>query len=299
MSYASVDFYVNDTSPLANPVAGVTVKILSTDGTLVYGMSVTDATGHAGFLLPDSQQYQSRFYLFGASFTQPLLFSVLPEPLAPGQTNTFSVPATLITPPIPTDARLCTAFGFFRDVTGAPQSCVQIHLIAQFDPVWLDGAAVVSERVVVTSDPTGYVQVNLIRNGQYECTVQGEEDVVRIIHVPDAPNINIADLIFPVIQQLTTTPAGPFTVNVGQQLTVNVNFTSSDGQSLGIAQGDVMWSTSDGTILGYTFSPPTGLVLIGIAPGTAQIIATRADQSIVRIPDPGILGSPISVTVTS
>ena len=298
MGFSAVDVYVNDTSPTQSPVAGVTVKVLSQDGKLTYSLTTTDAQGHAGFLLPDSQTYQMRLYKFGVSFSQPVLFSVLAEPLAPGQTNAFDVAAVLVTPPVPNDARLCTAFGYFRDVTGAPQSNVQIHFIAKFDPVWLDGAAVVSERVVVSTDCRGYVQVNLIRNGQYECTVEGEEDITRTINVPDAPNVNIADLIFPVVQQVVTSPQGPFTIATGASLTIDLTFYGSDGENLGLGIGDVLFSVSDTTVLGYALVNPTGVTLIGIAPGTAQFIMTRADKSIVRIPDPGILGSPIVVTVT-
>jgi len=297
VSYEAVDFYVNDATPMKNPVAGVVVKITSQDGKLVYSQAATDTAGHVGFMLPSGVTYQARFYKFAAGFTNPQLFAVLPSPLAPGQTNSFNVVAQILAPPVPRDARLCTAYGYFRDITGAPQSNVEIHIIAKFDPVWLDGAGVLKERVIFRTDESGYAQVNLIRNGQYDCTVQGEEDIVRHISVPDAPNVNLPDLLFPVVSSLVLTPPGPYTVQAGHELTIGFVVMGSDGENLGAGYGDVMLSTSDNDVLGYSYSP-AGLTLIGIKAGTAQINVVRADQSIVRIPDTGIANQPLLVTVT-
>jgi hypothetical protein len=297
VSFEAVDFYVNDSTPSANPVAGVVVKILSQNGSQVFSQVTTDASGHAGFLLPSGATYQARFYKFAVSFTNPQLFTVYPSPLAPGQSNAFTVIATLITPPVPTDARLCTAFGYFRDVTGAPQAYVEIHIIAEFDPVWVEGAAVVKERVIIRTDENGYVQVNLFRCGHYLCTIQGEEDVTRKLVVPDAPNVNLPDLIFPIVSQIVLNPPGPFTVPHGTEQTVQMTVYGSDGENLRQGIGDILIHSSDPTILSWSLSH-AGLIIIGIAPGQAQLTVKRANRSIVHIPDPGISGQPILVTVT-
>jgi hypothetical protein len=292
MSYVNVDVYTNDTTLLAAPVAGVVVKVLSVDGRLTYAQSVTDDAGHAGFLLPDSQTYQLRLYKFGVQFTQPQLLSVLPDPAV----NAFNVAATLLTPPVPTDARLCTAYGYFRDITGAPQANVDIHFIAKFEPALLEGSAVLKERVRIQTDERGYAQINLIRNGQYNVTIQGEEDVVRTVSVPDTPNVNLPDLIFPVVSAVRTVPTGPFTMRVGDKLDLEMHIIASDGEDLGMAIGDVLVSSTDDTIV--NFSRSVGILqLQATAVGTAQIVFKRCNTSIVRIPDLGITGQPISVTV--
>lgn len=298
MGYESVDVYVKDSTPLKAPVAGVVVKVLSADGALVYGMQQTDATGRASFLLPGGLTYQTRAYRFGYSFTQPLLMSVLSSPLPSGQTNTFDMTATNVAPPVPNDARLCTAYGYFRDITGAPQANVQIHFIAKFNPVWLDGAAVVKERIIVQTDAKGYAQVNLIRNGQYDCTIQGEEDIVRYIDVPDAPNVNLPDLIFPIVERVTTTPAGPnFTFAVGTKITLAMHVLTSDKNDLGKATSDVFYRVSPADIVTYWFEDDN-MIVQGLVPGVASITLERADKSIVHIPDPGVLGQPLVFTVT-
>lgn len=293
MAFQTVDLYVNDTTPQKNPVSGVVVKVLSTDGKLVFGQVATDSSGHAGFLLPDGTTYQARFFKFGVSFTNPQLFTV-----PSGQAASFNIPAQLITPPVPTDARLCTAFGFFRDITGAPQSDLEMQFISKFDPTWVDGSGVVKERVKVFTDKKGYAEINLFRLGHYECTVVGEEDITRCIKVPDQPNVNLPDLIFPIVQSVVTSPSGPaFSVGVGQSVLIGITVYGSDGENLGSGQGDVIYSSSNLNVLGFGISK-LGLTLMGVAPGVVMVTLTRSNKSIVHIPDLPIQGSPFVVTVT-
>jgi hypothetical protein len=296
VSYEYVDFYVKDTTPSANPMAGVIVKITSQNGQLVYSQATTDVDGHVALLLPTGT-YQARFFKFAVGFTNPQFFTVLPSPLQPGQSNIFDIAAIVLTPPIPLDTRLCAAYGYFRDITGAPQSNVDIHFIARFNPVWLEGAGVLKERVTIRTDADGYAQVNLIRNGQYDVTIQGEEDVTRCVSVPDAVNVNLPDLIFPIISRVVLSPAGPYTLAVGEELPLTMTVFSSDGVNRGMAFGDIMIRASNPNVLNYTVSA-TSLTLIGVGTGTAQIDITRADLSIVHIPDPGIQGQPVQATVT-
>jgi hypothetical protein len=297
MAYQTVDFYINDTTPQKNPVAGVTVKILSVDGTIVYGLTTTDVNGHAGFLLPDSQSYQARFFKFSVSFINPQLFAVLPTPLTPPQTNSFNILAEIVVPPVPNDPRLCTAFGYFRDITGAPQRNADIQFIARFDPTLVDGAGVLKERKRIRSDKNGYCQVNLFRNAHYDCTIAGEEDITRKIRVPDAPNVNLPDLIFPVVESVITTPPGPFSISVGQELMIGLLVYASDGECLGTAICDVLYSTSNQSVLSFNIYKD-GMTLIGVGPGVAQINMRRANRSIVHIPDTPILGQPLVVIVS-
>lgn len=293
MATVTVDVYVLDTTVMENPVAGVNVRVLSEDGTSVITQATTDSTGLASFDLPDSTTYQLRMYAFQVGFINPQLIVVEPAPA----TNEFQVSAQLLAPPVPLDARLCTAYGYFRDVTGAPQANLEAHFIAKFDPVWLDGAAVLSERVIARSDQNGYMQLNLIRNGHFDVTIQGEEDVVRHIKVPDAPNVSLPDLIFPIVNLVELVPPGPYTVAAGAKLSVGITVYASDGENLGVGCGNIRFQSSDPSILSWDISN-AGLVLVGMAPGTATLTITRTDRSIVHIPDAGIANGVLSVTVT-
>lgn len=294
MSYEAVDFYVKDSSPMHEPVEAVLVKVFSEDGRLVFNQTQTDADGHAGFLLASGFTYQARFYKQQVSFTNPALFEVLEAP----EVNVFDITAEIATPPTPTDPRLCTAYGFFRTVTGAKAEGVVIHIIAKFKPLLLDNAAILTERALLRTDGEGYAQVNLIRLGEYDVTVQGLEDYTTVITVPDAPNVNLPDLLFPVVATVAFDPAPPYSLAVDEELVLSPTIVATDGELLGgTAMNDVIWSSSDTAVLAVL---PGGdkVTLRGLAAGSASIVVKRADYSIIRYPDLPISGQPAAVTVT-
>ena len=296
MSFESVDVQINDSTPRALPLGGVVVKVLSQDGKILWTVANTDSSGHVGFLLPSGATYQVRFFKASYAFTNPQYLVVNPGGSPP---NLFTVLGVGVTPPIPNDARLCTAYGFFRNMAGRPACNVQIQFISQFNPLLVDGAPVLTERVYVTTDAKGYAQVDLFQGGKYDVTVSGTEDYLREIAVPFLPNINMGDLLFPVVSAVTFTPAIPPTLHVGDpDFQVTPTAYSSDGNVLP-ANGslDIQWSSSDPTILAVL---PAGgvLSLRPLSAGTAQVIATRNNQSIIVIPNLPIQGSPTSVVVS-
>ncbi len=296
MSYQSVDFYVTDTSPAANPIQGVVLRVYSADGKLFYTETITDAQGHGGFLLDDGvAAYQLRMYKFQVSFVNPQIF-VLSSTLVLGM-NTFDVKGTIFVPPVASDARLCRASGFFRTGTGARAANVDIHIIAKFKPLLLEGSAVLTERAIIRTDDQGFAQVDLIRCGQYDVTIQGMEDMYRTISVPDAPSVNLPDLLFPVVQQIVFSPPGPYTVNVGTDLNVFPTIITSDGDVLaGTGAGAVVWGTDDPTVAA-ALDNGVGLILRAFKSGMTNLTARRYDTTIIRYPDIGIIGVPILITV--
>ena len=294
MSLAPVDIYVNDTTPLAGPVAGVAVKVTSRDGTTFFSQGITDSSGHAGFLLPDSTTYQIRLYKFQVSFVNPQLIAVQPSPA----TNSFTFSAQLLTPPISKDSRICVAYGFFRDITGAPLANELVHFIPKFMPAWVDGSAVLGGTIIKRTDEKGYMQIDLFRHAHYDCLVEGEEDLTRYIKVPDAPNVNLPDLLFPVVSMIEWNPMqGSYTLQAGKQLTVGFQVYASDGECLGPAAGQIRWHNSDQGVVGIAPGRDT-VTFSGGTPGTATVRVTRADHSIVHIPDCGVVNGEITIVVT-
>ena len=291
MSYATVDIHVKDTTVNEDPIEGAVVKVLSQDGVTSVTQGVTDSNGVASFLLPDNTIYQVRFYKQQVNFKQPQLIEVEPD------TNSFDVFGELFNPPTVTDQRLCVAYGYFRTLTGGPAANVEVIIISRFDPVWLEGASILTERQSFRTNAQGYLQIPLIRFGQYDVTVTGYENYTRTIYVPDALNVNINDLLFPIVQEILFDIPGPYTISVGQDLVLHPIVVISDGREIvGPDTGDVKWRSSDDTILGVIPCPDT-LILRGIAPGSAEATAERWDTSIIHIPDSGIEGVPLSVTV--
>lgn len=295
MAYVPVNVKVVDSDPQQTPIAGVTVAVLSIDGRTVLTTAATDGFGVAEFLL-DIGNYQLRFYKQQVNFRRAVAVQVLDTPAI----NDFVVSGQSFIPPICLDQRLCVGYGFFRDVTGAPAANLEIQFIAKFMPLWLEGAGLLSERRAVRTDKTGYVQINLIRCAQYDVVIQGYEDNIRQISVPDEPNVNIPDLVFPIVSQIVFNPAGPYSLVVGVDQVVTPTVYSSDENTLSAIEvmSQVQWSVDDPTVA--VVLPAAGtLTLRGLAPGSTTLRATRLDQTIVHIPDPGILGQPVPITVTA
>lgn len=292
MSFENVDVYIKD-SLHGDPISGVVVRVYSEDGKMFYTQATTNVDGLASFLL-NTQTYQLRFYKQHVALPNPRYIEVLEAPVLP-QSNVFDVVADLVVPPVAADPRLCTVYGYFRRPDGAPAANVDIHFIAKFKPLLLDGDAVVTERSIVRTDKDGYVQTNLIRCGQYDVTVQGTEDQQRIVAVPDAPNCSLPALLFPVVERVTFDVDQPWSVAVGQEIQVTPTVYGSDGNVLDC--WEVIWSSSDTNVLAVL---PAGgvLTLRGLSAGIASVVGVRADQSIVRIPDTPIVGLPAAVTVT-
>jgi hypothetical protein len=287
MAFENVDIYFKDND--GDPIPGIVVRVYSKDGKTFYTQGSTNVDGLAAFLL-NTQEYQLRFYKQHVGLPNPRYIEVLE-----GQSNVFDLLGELITPPSAIDPRLCTAYGYFRRPDGTPAAHVDVHFIAKFKPLLLEGSAVVTERTTTRTDKDGYMQINLIRCGQYDVTVQGIEDEQRLISVPDAANVSLPALLFPVVDSITFDPPGPWTVAAGQEIQVTPTIHGSDGNELD--DFDVIWSSSDSDVLAVL---PAGgvLTLRGLSAGTASVEATRADQSIVRIPDTPIEGVPAVVTVT-
>jgi hypothetical protein len=294
VTLVAVDVYVKDTSLLHNPIAGVVVRAFNAAGSQGLTQTTTDVAGHAGLMLEDATTYQLRFFKQNVGFSNPKYVDVL---VSPG-VNTFDVQGELFTPPAAVDPRLCRASGFFRTVTGAAAAGVSIHFIAKFDPLLLEGAAVLTEREFFRTDARGYAEVDLIRNGHYDVTIEGMEDFQRTIYVPDAASVNLPDLLFPVVATVSFDPPGPWALTAGDPaLGVTPTILSTDGRSLQLSAGDVYWTTSDKAVFDIAYSP-TQLFLRPVSAGSAELRAARSDTSIIRIPDTPIAGQPVAVTVT-
>lgn len=293
MSFEAVNIRVTDDTAMMSPLAGVVVKVLSQDGKLVFGQITTDGSGLATLLLPAPAIYQVRFYKFGVSFSGAQLIAVLSAP----STNNFSVKGTVYTYPQSLDPRLCIASGFFRTPSGAVAASIDMHFIGRFDPLLLDGAAILPERVIARTDNQGYVSVSLVRFAMYDVTLQGMEDYSRLATVPDAPAVNIGDLLFPVVTLVNFEETGPYTVRVGQDLVLHPHVFTSDLRELPDITSDLLWSTSDSSGLGI--NPTSSSVGVhGITPGTYTLMAPRRDQSIIRIPNTPVGGVPLTIVVT-
>lgn len=299
MSIEAINIYVKDDTINHLPVAGVVVRIFDSTGTTFITQGISDDDGLVGLSLTAPSGYQARFFLEKFSIRQPQKFLTVVTPDPSGYNNNFSVIGHMFSPPEAVHPRLCRCSGFFRRPDSSPAINHTIHVIAKFDPILFQGDAMLTERLKDKTDPRGFVQFDLVRFAQYEVTVEGFEDQVRIITVPDAPSVNLPDLLFPVVSSIDFDPPGPWSIGIGamndRQVTPTVR--TSDGRVLpGVALQDVLWMTSDPNSA-VVLAGGDKLTLRGFVPGTFQLLALRADSSIIRIPNVGITGVPVDITV--
>ena len=161
----------------------------------------------------------------------------------------------------------------------------------------VDGDAVLQGgEIIARSDDDGYMEIDLYRTGHYAFIIQGFETDYRAVVVPDAPSVNIVDLLFPVITSIVFDPS-PALIAVDEVLDVMVTVLSSDGQTVDIADEDLLFTSSDRAVVSCQVVD-SKLRIVGIAAGSAEISAERADSSIVVIPDEPTTYEPLSVTVS-
>lgn len=291
MSYEPVDVYVKD--QLGSPIPGVVVKIFGMNSGASVTQGTTDNDGKVSFLL-FSQQYSMRFYRFGATFSQPQVFTVLEAP----SLNTFDVVGETLPLPASSDARLCRCSGWFRNIDGSPRKYLDMHFYPEFSPIVLEGSAVTPGKVAIRTDENGFAQINLIKCGQYRVTLEGLEREERYIRVPELLSANLSNMLYAVVDRVTFEPSGPLAVSAGDELEIIPTVYDSAGVVLhGTGQDDVDWSVSDTTIASVGVSE-FKLTIRATGTGSLELRAARKDQSIIRIPDTAIAGQPIAITIT-
>lgn len=304
MATETVDVYVQDDQVTPQPVNGIVVRVYDATGTTLITSGTTGSPasdGHVEFSLPGDNPaivYQLRFYISGGSIPSPQLIEVYSPPsAAPTSTNNFQVDATIFTLPTASDPLLCRCSGYVVTPEGQPRKGVDIHLIPCFNPLVAGDKGVLSERVATSSDSDGYVQLDLYRNGKYLATVESQENVERQVTVPDRSSININHLLFPIVVSATFDPAGPWTMSVGDTLEITPTITASNYQVLdGAAADDLIYEIDDTAVATVSVSNDT-IVITAVAAGSATLTLSRADDSIVYIPDPGIDGGTVAITV--
>lgn len=289
MSYEAVNIYLTDQNSV--PISSAVVRFFDATGAAMVTQGFTDVDGLVSVLLP-SGILEIRCYKFAVDFGTPVDITILE-----GQNNTFDLNGEVITGPVTLDSRLCMSYGYFRKESGAPAANVDIHFIAKFDPLLLDGSAVMPSRVATRTNDNGYAQMPLIRNGMYDVMVQGDRDMLRLITVPDQANVNLPDLLFPVVQRVEFSVDTPWSIAIGASLEVTPTVYLSDGNVLtGTALSDVNWSVTDDTIVGLV-KDSVLLTFQGLAAGIVELEVERADYTIIRIPDSPIVGQPVTITV--
>jgi len=300
MDYAELDFHITDEKS-GGPLADVVVKVLDRDGIQTYVLNTTNADGMACFLLPASASYQVRFYKFGVRFENPQIVDVHPcsnHWMAPR--NHYKVVGKIPEKIEATDARLCCASGYFRNVDGSPRSNLALTFTAQFNPFVLEGAGVTEESVTVRTNADGFVSVNLIRHAKYDVRSVAWSSF-RQVTVPDSASTNLPEMLFPRVHRVVCKDPGPIRASVKEEKKVSLQVFLSDGRQLLSIARDIAWATEDDRIACVVEKHTDHIVVRGMSRGETRLVAHRVrmqdGSSPVYYPNTPIYGVPITIQV--
>jgi uncharacterized protein YjdB len=301
-----IDILVACKDQSSQTVNNVLVRVYTGAGALHTSGSTGTGANNAGEIIlsvPTTGDYTMRLSMdeSGYSVTSPQSFSVV----AGGTTeNTFDVSITLFIAPSATDATLCRCSGYFKDLTGAALGDVDITLVSLSKPLILGTAAVADERKSITTDASGYAQIDLIRGAEYRVEIEGFIDLTLPITIPNAVSANLPDVIFPFVTGVTFDPV---TLTVAAKATATstavVDYRSGLALALDKFTGElpVTFASSDTEIA--TVSVDGASVKVeGVVAGAVTITVERAlddsDTATTIFPDPGAVTGQIAVTVT-
>jgi hypothetical protein len=304
MAIETVDILVQSDEVAPEPVDGVTVRVYDAAGAalITSGVTGTVVPGRVEFSLEGSNPatvYQLRFHLNGGSIVSPQQIAVYSPPAAaPSGANLFEVEATLFSLPPAADHRLCRCSGHVRGPDGIPRRGIDMHFIPCFNPLVVEGMGVLGERVRVKSDKAGFVQVDLYRNGIYRATIESHENIQREVVVPDRSSVNLNHLLFPVVAAVSFDPPGPWSIPAGAELEIEPTIRASDFRVLeGTGDADVTYAVDD-TNIAHVAVRANRIYIRGLVVGATSFRVGRRDRSIVYIPDLGIGGAVVAVSVT-
>jgi hypothetical protein len=289
MANVTVTIVVKDTAGVPQPVDGVLVQVYDDQDALVTTGVTGDGANDAGerdFTLngdADGVTYRLRISKVGTTIVSPQDISVT-DPVV--TTNIFDVSAELHTLPVAASADMCRCSGYFTDVTGKALTDVNISFhpkIEIAEPQIIGGGdnakAALGRTLNVKTDSTGYIQVDLPRDGEFDVVVGGQENDILHVVVPDASSCSIVHLLWPVILNVTYDPVSPAavplagTLDVALVLTWTSKTTKFDGSApLIIESSDTDIATA--TLAGAD-STDAKLVITGVKAGQATFTVKR------------------------
>lgn len=303
MALETVLVTVQDDEVVPNLVDDVVVRVFDSDGTTLITEGTTGSVldGAVEVSLDGDDppvQYQLRFYINGGAIPSPQYITVYsPASSAPNGTNEFLITASLFTLPTASNPRLCRASGYVWGPNGRARRGIDVAFIPAFSPVIVDGIGLLGERVNLKTDKEGYLEVDLVRTALYYATVESHENVTREVVVPDRSSVNIMHLLFPIVIDVELGTSS-ISLSVDGELVLTPVVTASDYRILdGSGKDDVTYTIDHTDVASVTVGADT-ITIRGNSVGTTSLRIARTDTSIIYLPDPGIDGAVIPITIS-
>ena len=292
--------FTKDTGPTAL-VDNVMVRVFDTVGNLVtHDESGAPDIGTAQFELEGSAEgteYQLRCFYAGARIRPHRILVFSPPSLAPSSSNDFIVPVQVFTLPVAVDPKMCRASGYLLGPARLPRKNIVLTFMPRFDAFVDELSTSTPGRFTTRTNEEGFALIDLYRLGIYDVTIEGREAITRTVHVPNRANILLPHLLFPVVVAVGYDQPAPFTVQEGETLLLEPTVVASDYRKLDAGFEDALYQSMDPTVANV--QPLEDRIAIrGIKPGTTRLRVSRLDRSIVYVPDLGIEGGDVALTVT-
>lgn len=297
---------VDNSSPTGVPLEDVVIRFYDEAGVTFVTEGTTDENGELVILLEDLTTYWIRLFKIEYAFDNRLRIEVDSGAVS----NTFRVVGRdLVDLPPSAVPELCRASGYVVNVAGEPHEGAIIAFNATKLPRLVGGRGIVMSKIIVVSQDDGYVEVELVRSGAYDATVQASENEVIRIKVPDAEAININDLIWPYVAQVLWDPEGPIALPVDASISVSPTVVLSTGVQTPFEYDErdrktfgcyVDLAMSVDGIVELSYNEQTDTLLItGKSPGSVTLSATLKDGvEAVRLPEPTRDFQELTIVVT-
>ena len=302
MTVETVRIAIADDQVVPQPVDGVQARVFNDVGSFITtATSGAIMDGEVQVELPGSsggEVYELRFFKLGVALPPKVLAVYSPPSLAPTGANNFAITAEVFRLTPSPDTRMCRVSGFVSNATGRQRRGVTLVVIPQFNAFIADPTVVTPGRFIVKTDADGSCSFDLFRRAEYTITIEGQEEVSRLVRAPDRASVSLTALLFPVVARAEFAEgAGPFSLLSGAELILTPTITTSDFRVLeGAGAEDVGYWIDDPSIASvYIMSDR--IAVRGITAGTTTLRLSRLDASVVSLPDPGIVGGLVTLTV--
>ena len=301
MAIESVRIAVLADATVPAGVDGVVVRFFDQAGVFLATATTGELEPGAALVeLPGSLEgevYTARFFQPGAEIAPRRIRVFSPPELAPEQTNDFVVDAVVFSPRPAPDPMMCRASGYVIGPTGNHRARADLVFTPQFHAFVDRARATLTGSFTAQTDDKGFVSVDLYRYGIYTVEILGLDPLVRTIEVPNRAAMVIGYLLFPVVIYAIFREATPFAVARGQTLYVTPVVMASNYKTLGLGLEDVFYDVADPTVASVQVFGDR-IAIRGLREGTTTFRVNRLDRSIVYLPDPGITGGEVTLTVT-
>lgn len=142
------------------------------------------------------------------------------------------------------DNHFCRCSGTFKDPYGVPVSYLRIHFTESALPQLIHYSgedvnhAVIPKTASLATDTSGFVSVDLLRGHTYNVYMEGYENLLRTVEIPDLAAAPLPDVIFPTIASIEYThpvdglldsSAPTMTMTVGETVTLQLESVHRSG----------------------------------------------------------------------